>query len=200
MKDVLSLDDEDIKTLIKEENKFQRTISGNRASVEAMREIIGNRAIELEGLLKLNDFAENKFSAQLYFDYGEGFSEINSVKLYDCYSEMKHLKIDYVLPNNVSRIRIDPCSFTCSIEIGEITVDTKKYTFTDLAINGVLKEEGILVFATTDPNITLEVDGGGHLKAEMEVTELSPVLAKVITEPKESSVIDKIKGKVKRNK
>jgi hypothetical protein len=56
------------------------------------------------------------------------------------------------------------------------------------------------VFATTDPNITLEVDRGGHLKAEMEVTELSPVLAKAITEPKESSVIDKIKGKVKRNK
>jgi hypothetical protein len=200
MKEVLSLDDEDIKTLIKEENKFQRTINGNRASVDAMREIIGNRAIELEGLLKLNDFAENKFSVQLYFDYGEGFSEVNSVKLYDCYSEMKNLKIDYVLPNNVKRLRIDPCSFTCSIEIGKITVDTKNYTYSDMDINGVLKEEGILVFATTDPNIALEVDGGGRLKAEMEVTELSPVLAKAITEPKESGVIDKIKGKIKRNK
>jgi hypothetical protein len=199
MKDVLSLDDEDIKTLIKEENKFQRTINGNRASVDAMREIIGNRAIEVAGLVKLNDFVENKFMAQLYFDYGEGFSEANSVKLYNCYSEMKYLKIDYVLPNNVKRLRIDPCSYTCSVVVGKITVDIKKYTTSDMEINGVLQEEGMVVFATSDPNFTLDINGGVHLKAEMEVTEISPILAQKVIEPKESSVIDRLKEKVKRN-
>jgi hypothetical protein len=202
MKDILGLNDDEIEASIEAEREFQRRISGNRASVDAMREIIGNRAIELDGLVKLNDFMESKFVAQLYFDYGEGFSEPNSVKLYDCYREMKNLMIDYDIPNNVKKLRIDPCSYKCSVKVNKITVDTKCYMQDDLEINGVWQEDGVIVFDTADPNITINVEGGGRLRVEMEVLELSPILAKKLIEPKTTGcVIDKIRGKVaKRNK
>jgi hypothetical protein len=59
----------------------------------------------------------------------------------------------------------------------------------------------LIVFATDDPNIAINVEGARHLMAEMEVTELMPELAGKLIEPRERSIhgiqsmLDRIKGK-----
>jgi hypothetical protein len=195
MKDILGLGENEINVHIEEEKEFQRRINGDRASVDAMREIIGNKAYELDGLLKLNEYANAKYIAQLYFDYGEGFSEANSKKLYGCYDELKKLQIDYALPRNVKRVRIDPCSFTCSAVINKITVGSKKYNTSDIETNGVWHESGMIIFGTDDPNITLNVDVADTLKAEIEIMELPMELAAELTKPcKPETLFDKIRG------
>ncbi len=199
MSEILGLSKDDIKSEIENEKKFQLEITGNRVSVDGMREIIGNRALELDGLLELSKFAYAKFTAQIYLDYGEGFSEENSVSIHDCYDEQKNLKIEYEIPQGVKRVRIDPCSYMCSVKIENISVDDRKYGPDELEINGAWQECGVVVFDTVDPNITVNLEKTGKLSVDMEVLELPSGLAVQINKKLEKQdVITRIKGIIKK--
>ncbi len=177
MKDILGFTDKQIKTALEEEKRFQNYITGSHASVEQMRELIGNRAYELAGMLDYSNHADRKFVVQIFMDYGEGFCEENSVKLRDCYCLEKELKFEYDIPEEALRVRIDPCAYMCSVEIREIRVGDRIYTSDVIETNGVWQECGVIVFNSDDPNIIIDAVGGRKLKVDMEVMELSKALA-----------------------
>lgn len=178
MRDILGFSEDEIKAGALNEQKLQSRISADRVSVAGMRELIGNRAYEFAGMLSHCHYTDVKLVAQLYFDYGEGFSEENSVKLHDRYEEMQNLSIDYVLPQDIVRVRIDPCSYMCAAQIRNIKLDEKIYEAGDMEINGFWHPCGSIIFDSADPNITIGAKGGGRLCAEMKIFELPDTLAK----------------------
>jgi hypothetical protein len=199
MGEILGMDEAMIKEAVVNEQEFQKDVNGNHASVDAMREIIGNRALEIGGLMELNTFVDAKYSAQLFFDYGEGFSEDNSIRLYDCYSELRSLKIEYELPPNVKRVRIDPCSYICCVIVGKISVGTRVYDSKEITTNGAVQENGVIVFNTDDPNIIVDISQGGILCAIMDVYSIPESLARQLTVVNEKNgMINKIKGIIKK--
>ena len=181
-KGILGLTDEEIDAAVCKEQELQSEISGNHVSVDGMRELIGNRAYELDGMIGHCHYADERFVAQLYFDYGEGFCEEHSVKLKDCFVMQKDLRIEYELPQEAVRVRIDPCSNMCTISIRSIMVNEKLYVGEDMETNGCWHPCGSLVFDSEDPNITINVAGGGLLHVDMEVMELPEILAKNLVE------------------
>lgn len=180
MKDILGLTDEQIEAAIAEEHLFQGHITGNHASVEKMRELIGNRAFEFGGIIEYCAYADNKFVTQLFTDYGEGFSEEHSIKLKDCYIEEKYLRFSYEIPPNAVRVRIDPCNYPCTVFVNEIKVGDKTYPMNCIETCGSLQECGVVVFDNEDPNLTIEVEGGRILTVDLEVMELPQALASQI--------------------
>ncbi|MCM1182347.1 MAG: methyltransferase domain-containing protein [Roseburia sp.] len=178
----LGFTQERIQAGIAAEQEFQRYVGGAGASVSAMRELIGNRAYELAGMLEYCVYADSKFSAKIYIDYGEGgFSEERSVTFKDCYVEERRLSLAFDIPEGAVRLRIDPCSYVCAVELVRIAVDETPYTWDMIETNGVLQACGWLVFDNADPNLTVSVAGGGHLTVELEVLELPEALAKQLT-------------------
>lgn len=115
-----------------------------------MRELIGNRAYALEGMLMYYNYADKKFVAQIYVDYGAGFSEENSVKLMDCFFAERYLRLTYDIPDDAVRIRVDPCSYLCAVNIRELRVGDRLYTADVIETNGIWQECGTLVFDTED--------------------------------------------------
>lgn len=198
-KDILGLSDEEITMAVLAEQSFQREIVGNHVSVDGMRELIGNRAYELDGMLSYCHYADEKFVAQLYFDYGEGFDEAHSVKFINCFFAQKDLRLVYVVPKDAVRVRIDPCSYMCTVSIRSIKVNEKLYVGEDMETNGCWHPCGSLVFDSEDPNITIHVAGGGRLHVDMEVMELPEILARNLVETaSEQSILDKTKGFIKQ--
>lgn len=177
MKDILGFTDEQIEAAIADEKAFQLRITGNRASAERMRELIGNRAYGLDGMLMYYNYADEKLVAKIYVDYGEGFSEENSVLFMDCYFSVKNLKLEYDIPDGAVAVRIDPCTFPCAVAIREIRVGDRIYTTDMIATGGSWQEGGFVVFDNDDPNFTIGTAGGRHLAADMEVLELPQPLA-----------------------
>lgn len=177
MRDVLGLTDEEITAAVEEEHNFQMQITENHSSVENMRELIGNRAYALEGMLTYYNYADKKFVAQIYVDYGEGFCEENSTKFMDCYFAERYLRLEYDIPDDAVSIRIDPCSFICAVNIREIRVGDRLYTSDVIETNGSWQECGTVVFDCEDPNFTIEAAGGRKLSVDMEVMELPQALA-----------------------
>lgn len=75
------------------------------------------------------------------------------------------------------RIRIDPCSYRCAVNIRELCVGDRIYTADVIETNGVWQECGTLVFDTEDSNLAIDVAGGRRLTADLEVMELPQALA-----------------------
>lgn len=115
--------------------------------------------------------------AQIYVDYGAGFSEENSVRLMDCFLAERYLRLAYDIPDDAVRIRIDPCSYRCAVNIQELRVGDRLYTADVIETNGVWQACGTLVFDTEDPNLAIDVAGGRKLIADLEVMELPQALA-----------------------
>jgi hypothetical protein len=177
MNEILGFTEEEIKAAVKKEKEFQLGITGSRASVCAMREIIGNNVYLLESLLANCHYYDNKFMAKLYMDYGNGFSEADSVEIHGCYIGEKELRLEYEIPQNVKRLRIDPCAYRCSVITRKIQVGEKLYAEDEIEFNGVKQKCGAIVFDTEDPNFTLQIKKTGKLSADMEVVEMSASLA-----------------------
>ena len=198
-KDILGFSEEEITAAVQKEQEFQRLISGERVSVDAMRELIGNRAYELNGMLSHCHYADERLVAQLYFDYGDGFCEEHSVKLRDCFFAQKDLRIAYDIPQDAVRVRIDPCSYMCTVSIRSIMVNDRLYVGEDMETNGVWHSCGALVFDNEDPNIAIDVTGGGRLLVDAQVMELPEILAKNLVETaSEQNLFDKTKCFIKQ--
>lgn len=179
--DILGLTDEERERANAAEQSFQRKVTGERASVAAMRELIGFRAYERSGLETYCEYQSQKFVAQVFFDYGDGFSEKNSCMIKDGFFAEKYLKFTLELPQGVKNVRIDPCSYVCAVTVQNIQIGGQRYTQENLTVNGVWAAPDCAVFATEDPNIVLSCDGtGGVLEASLEVNELTMALAESI--------------------
>ena len=90
-----------------------------------------------------------------------------------------HMEAEIALDGNVHRLRIDPADHACLVEIealllnGEQIPLDKKHILT----NGKMIEPEKYVFATSDPNMEIEVSrlslkGENCLKMKLEVTLL----------------------------
>jgi hypothetical protein len=199
MGEILEMDELMIKEAVTNEYEFQKNVNGNRASVDAMREIIGNKAVGLDGLIELNTYVDAKFIAQLYFDCGEGFSETNSVIFKDCVTELRKLNIKYDLPPNIRNVRIDPTSYKCCVIINKISIDGRIYDNSEIETNGVVQDGGVIVFNTSDPNIVVHNAQEGILSVDIDIYDVPEALAAQLTVVKENnSVINRIKGIIKK--
>lgn len=198
MKDILGFTDEQIAAALERERSFQLQITGNHASVETMRELIGNRAYELNGMLTYWNYADKKFVSKVYVDYGQGFREENSVELRDCFFAEQYLRFEYDIPQDAVRIRIDPCEYPCTVTIREIKVGDRIYTADVIETQGSWQECGAVVFDTEDPNFAIEVVGGRKLTVDMEVMELPKALAsQLVSDAAKEDIVTRTKGFIK---
>lgn len=200
MKEILGYTEGQIAAAIAEEQEFQRCITGSLASVEHMRELIGNRAYALEGMLSYYNYADHKFIVQVFVDYGGGFCEKNSVKFMDRYSEDKYMKLSFDIPEGAVRVRIDPCAYSCVVDVRMIKVGDRVCTDEVTWMNGSRQEYGAVVFDHEDPNFIVDVSGGERLWVDMEVMELPPMLAHQIVQGAEKEgLLTKVKGMLRTN-
>ena len=195
MKDLLGFSESALKAAAADEREFQMRITGSRASAERMRELIGNRAYALEGMLKYCNHADLQYAAQIFVDYGEGFSEEDSVRLLDCYVKERYLTIEYDIPAGAVGVRIDPCSFSCAVELRALRVNGRVYTTEEIQVNGVWQACGWVVFDNGDPNFVIQVTGGGHLSVDMDVLELpQPLASQLATQETKEGLVTRTKS------
>lgn len=187
MQEILHLTDEEKQQAVQDEAEFQQYVTGNRASVAKMRELIGFKAYEMSGLEAYCVYASTKFVAQVFYDYGEGFTQKDSVLLHDCFTAEKDVYFKLEVPAGVRAVRIDPCSYLCAVFIRDITLAKRHYAKPDIAINGVWVNDSCAVFDTEDPNLVFTCEGGAlaqpeSLEVSLEVTQLPKSLTATLAE------------------
>lgn len=170
--DILGLSEAEIAEYIEEEKEFQKFITGKRAAVGDMRELIGYPAHSLEEIELAISCGNLKYTTQLFWDYGEGFKAEDSILLGGNAQSKNAVNHMISLPKNIKQVRIDPCSFACAVTIKEIRVDDKIYSRQEIFANGEWIDDHSVIFGTEDPNIIINCEGGKELTFEMEIVEM----------------------------
>ncbi len=191
MQDVLHLTEEEKQQAIQDEQDFQHYVTGDRASVSAMRELIGFKAYELSGMEAYCVYAAAKYVSQVFYDYGEGFSQENSILIHDCFTEEKDVRFTVDVPKGVKQIRIDPCSYRCAVTVKDIAAGEQHFAKDNMTVNGVWANENCVIFDTEDPNLVFACEGADRLDVTLEVVELPESLTATLIEvvtPKENGL------------
>lgn len=191
--ELLQITQEDAQLLREQESDFQRFVTGNHMAMAQMRELIGYRVMQPQKWIDRYQGSEQINRVQIYEDLGDGYQEENSYFVKDAYQGENHIELEIPVSGNVKMLRIDPCMDSCMVKIcaltlngAEIPLQNKK----NLLINGRLikaarKEEAYhpsMVFATTDPNINLVLEGlerkgENVLYASMEIVRIPMEMA-----------------------
>lgn len=172
-KDILQLTDEQIETYIEEEREFQNYITGKRAAVADMREIIGNKAYDARTMQNYYVEKDKRYVYQMFFDYGEGFSEENSIHQTEGFATVQRLQFSYDLPEQVKRLRIDPISFSCIVRILELRLDGKTVPKEEIAVNGDWVSEDSILFCNDDPNIVFSCENAKTISVVFDIAEIT---------------------------
>lgn len=143
------------------ELKFQKIVTGKRKSMGEIRAAMGTYAVDAVKLLDghLQEILDKRI--QIYEDRGYGFSEENSYYLPDVYTDEYTVEAEITFDGNVTTLRIDPADKACIVKITELLLNGQKVPLSKkiFQTNGRAVKDGTYVFATTDPNLVIQVSG-----------------------------------------
>ena len=111
--------------------------------------------------------AEDQQYVQLFFDYGEGYSEAHSVNVPVVGQEV-HLSIAVKNPQDVEQFRLDPLNTSCMLADVKLAVelsDGGHVVVQNFLHNAVLTPEGDYIYANEDPQICFANEWGRSVQA-----------------------------------
>lgn len=171
----------------KAELKFQKEVTGKRKSMGEIRATIGTYSVDPKMLMEryLQEILDKRM--QVYLDRGNGFSEADSYYMPDIYESENLIEAEIPFDGNVTALRIDPADRCCVVKVKELLVNGSVVPLNKKSVitNGVNLEKDSFVFATTDPNMTirmegLPVQGENTLSVKLEIAPLTEELAGTI--------------------
>lgn len=206
-------DEISLQEIVRRESAFQKHCTGNRMSMVEMRDAIGCAVIPAVSFAGACREQEHRNRIQIYEDYGDGFSEVNSCFLLNGYGEKELLSIEIEEKPGLQAIRLDPSLDYCMVRMKSFQVWGQSLSLRDINIklNGKLISDQTVVFATQDPNIAVfhlmemknRIPGPGALregrygairdiclKVELEVIRISREMAESIV----AGITDKKQG------
>lgn len=167
--ELLQITQEDAERFREQELEFQHFVTGNRASMAVMRDLIGHRIMQPVKWLEHYQDSEQVNRVQIYEDLGQGYKEEDSYFVKDAYRGENRIELELKVSGNVRMLRIDPAMDSCMVKVEEITFNGEPVTLQNkknLLINGRLMKSAnkdnnhpSMVFPTLDPNINLVLEG-----------------------------------------
>jgi len=173
-----------------QERKFQRQVTGRRRSMSELYAWMGAPVINPWDCMEREKQKLAPRRVQIYEDCGSGFSEEKSYFVPEAYLNDEDVELQLTVDNHVKMLRIDPAMEACVVTIEELTFNGKEVPIRSKAVfttNGkTLKSAAGIVFATSDPNLSINVAGLGRktqdlLCARMKVVILPPAVAQDLT-------------------
>ena len=157
----LGLDEATFEKIVESEKQFQQYVTGKRMAMTEMRDAIGQQVLsarEIEALhFGKGGIVEN--SVQIYTDEGAGCSEETSYFVQGAYKDRNHISFSLEVDAQMKYVRIDPAMDSCIVTVDELTWNGKKIPVGTkrCMINGTMLGKNTMLFATTDPNIIINV-------------------------------------------
>ncbi len=148
------------------ERMFQKYVAGNSATLSSLKETMLKRR-----KASLNDKSISGMNyVQIYFDYGQGFNEEDSVKKHYNYTDNR-VSISAKIDKEVNGVRIDPA--TSSVILSGLSVFVDENPIEISASNGHYMNKDVVAFLDDEPNIIVSsVKKDSILRIEFDI--LSP--------------------------
>ena len=134
----------------------------------------------LENAIKITDKTEildKEEYLQIYYDYGDGFSEENSSK-YE-YNYLKEIELEIPIKEGIKSLRIDPKNEALNLEMMKSSFKrNNKEKILNFETNAVYNNENYYIFTTEDPQIYFKDLSKGTLNLMFKEIELEEIFKK----------------------
>lgn len=202
MREMCGIEEKEIDAFVTKELEFQRYVTGQRLSMTELRDKIGNAIIPVKQLALCHAESWRGKKVQIYEDRGGGFSEADSYFIPGAYgaddgkNEGHLIETTIYCPEDVKYLRIDPAMESCVVKIDTLTVNGQDVWNKKKAcqINGKKMGHQIIVFATADPNITIDLSGEGKGEKEIKVLFMLVPMPAAMAETMEAGLVKKFLG------
>lgn len=154
------------------EEHFQDFIKGTSLNYRELYNKFGQNFYSVENAIELEKAEKVQGWYQVYFDYGEGFSEADSYRRpYDIGADTE---IDITLTSDVKACRLDPCDNSCIMLVRSISAWGDKGMYAPkYTLNGC-ESHGSIYFTCDDPQILFENLEGDTKHIQIKVCILEP--------------------------
>jgi hypothetical protein len=129
-----------------------------------MNELLGNEVALREWMMQIwearNAQREQSYQPQVYFDYGKGFSEADSIYPPVVKKEEGVLEVHIPLSERIRAVRFDPAKTGCVLTVLEIEGGGKLGK--RIPGNGGEVQENVYCFFGEDPNLTIPLGKKGR--------------------------------------
>ncbi|WP_455797625.1 hypothetical protein [Clostridium butyricum] len=153
---LLGITDSEMKEYEKMEKNFQLYVKGNLMPLNDIYKYLENYNFNIRELVERRRTDDYKNYVQVFYDYGDGFSEENSYKFLQERNNEDSIEFDIDIPINLKKIRIDPCNNTCIVKINNILGYGKSYYPVKYTTSGINISDDFFGFNDDDPQIILE--------------------------------------------
>ena len=148
----------DVVDIIEREREFQAKVTDGHLSFEVFREEMKVKNHSFEDIKRMEKLQSLEAFTQLYFDFGEGFSEENSKIIDKSKQGPTQIVIDEMIMEKTQRLRIDPDNKQCIFKITNIEINNRKVDITqEFENSGMLLKNNIYLFGTNDPYIIIDI-------------------------------------------
>ena len=178
------------------ELRFQKQVTGKRKSMGEIRATIGTYCVDPKVLMEehLQEILDKRI--QIYTDRGTGFSEEDSYYMPDVYQDECTIEAEISFDGNVHALRIDPADRACMVKVEELLLNGVKVPLSGKSFqtNGKEIKNGTFVFATEDPNMTIQVSalpmqGLNQLSVKLKLSPLDKGIAEDVSDSKKENII-----------
>lgn len=154
------------------EHRFQLYILSGTFGTNNLYPLIAGFNYELEHTIEAEKEYIDKEKIQIYYDYGEGFLEKNSIWVAP--SEKMDFVYEFPVMENVVKLRVDPCDYPGVLKFKVGYLQGHKELELTCKTNGELMTDSNFVFDTEDPYLEFSgFDGNqGTFHVELEYAPL----------------------------
>lgn len=138
----------------KMDDAFQSYVYGQHMPTWRLYESISGKNAYLQDIISKNIDEECMNEIQVFYDYGEGYSEDNSYRIFNDSDTKNEVVIN--VEKGVTGIRVDPGIDYCVVKIYEAAGNDGGLYNLDISSNGVDLEDNCIVFLTKDPQIYIQ--------------------------------------------
>lgn len=148
------------------ENMFQKYVAGESATLSSLKETMLKRR---KNALKDKSISGMNY-VQVYFDYGQGYSEEDSFKKYYNYIDNK-VSIKIKTYREIKSLRIDPAGSSVIISNFAVFADNTKLSVS--STNAHYMRENVMAFGNDEPQVIIsKVNRCSEIRVEFDL--LSP--------------------------
>ncbi|MGN0145267.1 MAG: class I SAM-dependent methyltransferase [Clostridium sp.] len=159
--------DEVIEYEIMEKN-FQQYVSSGLIQLYKLYGQTAEANLDIRKIIKEQN--KNNFynMVQVFYDYGEGFTEENSYKFYPESNDEDEIKTEIIIGADVKKVRIDPCNMKSIININSVMGYNGIYYKLKYNTNGIEINNGSIFYTTEDPQIVIDCIRAGTNRIELK--------------------------------
>lgn len=150
----LGITDQEMEVYGAMEKRFEEYVLGGLVKLNDLHGKTTEPNVEIQQLIQHQKTNSVNNSIQIFYDYGQGFSEKNSYKIYPLFNDDDKVVLDIHIKPNIKQVRIDPCNSYSLINIDNVVeYNNIKYSDAEYYTNGIQLNNKSLLFANDDPQI-----------------------------------------------